>query len=90
MRVTYYRTMMVKLSAYIIVYLEKDIKGLEWETRNTHFTQNKSIDCSVIILTLLPLILVIWEWIITKRIAYFHKEKNKWIREWENFRNNSQ
>lgn len=125
MRVTYYRTMMVKLSAYIIVYLEKDIKGLEWETRNTRFVnsednhlynnltishyyegfllglvsyglyvynfmQNKSIDCSVIILTLLPLILVIWEWIITKRISYFHKEKNKWIREWENFRNNSQ
>ena len=125
MRITYYRTMMVKLSAYIIIYLEKDIKGLEWETRNTrfvnsednqlynnltishyyegcllglvsyglyvyNFTHNKSLDCSVIILALLPLILVIWEWIITKRIAYFHKEKNKWIREWENFRNNSQ
>ncbi len=124
MRVTYYRTMMVKLSAYIIVYLEKDIKGLEWETRNTrfvnsednqlynnltishyyegfllglvsyglyvyNFTKNKRLDCNVIILALLPLILVIWEWIITKRIAYFHKEKNKWIREWENFRNNN-
>lgn len=37
MRVTYYRAMMIKLSAYIIVYLEKDVKGLEWETRNTRF-----------------------------------------------------
>ena len=125
MRLTYYRTMMVKLSAYIIVYLEKDIKGLEWETRNTkfvnsedsqlynnltishyyegfllgivsyglyiyNFTKNKSLDSNVIILALLPIIFVIWEWIITNRIANFHKEKNKWIREWENFRNDSQ
>lgn len=124
MRVTYYRTMMVKLSAYIIVYLEKDIKGLEWETRNTQFVnsednqfynnltishyyegfllglacyglyvynyiKDKHLDYEIIICALLPLILVIWEWIITRRIACFHKEKNKWIKEWENFRNNS-
>ena len=54
-----------------------------------NFIKNKSMDSSVIMLALLPLILVIWEWIITKRITYFHKEKNKWIREWENFGNNN-
>lgn len=35
MRVTYYRTVMTKLSAYIIVYIEDKIEGLNWETRNT-------------------------------------------------------
>ncbi len=34
MRITYYRTAMAKLSAYIIVYIENKIKGLNWETRN--------------------------------------------------------
>lgn len=123
MRVTYYRTMMIKLSAYIIVYLEKEVKGLKWETRNTLFansedkqlyndltishyyegfllsivsyslyvytlTNGKKLNCEVIVCAILPIILVIWEWIITKRISCFHKEKNKWIREWENFKNN--
>ena len=30
MRITYYRTAMAKLSAYIIVYIENKIKGLNW------------------------------------------------------------
>ena len=41
MRVTYYRTMMVKLSAYIIVYLENEINGLEWEKRNPQFVNSE-------------------------------------------------
>ena len=35
MRITYYRSAMAKLSAYIIVYIENEIEGLCWETRNT-------------------------------------------------------
>lgn len=35
MRITYYREAMVKLSAYIIIYIENEIEGLNWETRNT-------------------------------------------------------
>lgn len=35
MRITYYREAMVKLSAYIVIYIEKEIEGLNWETRNT-------------------------------------------------------
>lgn len=34
MRITYYRTAMSKLSAYIIVYIENKIKGINWETCN--------------------------------------------------------
>lgn len=30
----YYRSSMSKLSAYLIVFLESDIDGLKWETRN--------------------------------------------------------
>lgn len=36
MRITYYRTAMVKLSAYIIIYLENDLEGINWETRNVN------------------------------------------------------
>jgi len=35
MRVTYYREAMVKLSAYIIIFIEDKIEELNWETRNT-------------------------------------------------------
>ena len=34
MRITYYREAVVKLSAYIIVYIEDKMEGLNWETRN--------------------------------------------------------
>lgn len=35
MRIAYYRSAMVKLSAYMIVFLEDHIDGLKWESRNT-------------------------------------------------------
>lgn len=34
MRIAYYRSAIVKLSAYMIVFLEPKIKELNWETRN--------------------------------------------------------
>lgn len=35
MRITYYRTAMAKVSAYIVVYIEDKLEDLNWETRNT-------------------------------------------------------
>lgn len=32
--IAYYRSAMSKLSAYMIVFLEKDLDGINWETRN--------------------------------------------------------
>ena len=40
MRITYYRTAMARLSAYIVVYIEKNMKGLNWETRIHKFVYN--------------------------------------------------
>lgn len=34
MRIAYYRSTMAKLSAYMIVFLEIDLDGINWETRN--------------------------------------------------------
>lgn len=34
MRIAYYRSAISKLSAYMIVFLEKNIDGVKWETRN--------------------------------------------------------
>lgn len=34
MRIAYYMEAIVKLSAYIIIYIEDKIEGLNWETRN--------------------------------------------------------
>ncbi len=34
MRITYYRSAIVKLAAYMVVFLECDLDGLNWETRN--------------------------------------------------------
>lgn len=42
MRVTYYRTAMIKLSAYVIVYLEDKLDGINWETRNTQLINDSS------------------------------------------------
>ena len=36
MRVTYYRTAMLKLSAYIIVFLESEIEELNWDDIKYH------------------------------------------------------
>lgn len=47
MRVTYYRTAMLKLSAYAIVYLENELRGINWETRNVQLmndNKNKIFD----------------------------------------------
>lgn len=35
-RISYYRSAMVKLSAYMIVFLETKIEEFNWETRNTY------------------------------------------------------
>ena len=117
MRVTYYRTAMLKLSAYIIVFLESEIEELNWETRNSQLVNNdrsifydkvtishyyegmilsiicyvlycfayskdKTINLQAVICLVIPLIFVIWEAMITKRIAYFNKERNEWIEKW--------
>lgn len=34
MRIAYYRSAMAKIAAYMIVFLEKDIPGFQWETLN--------------------------------------------------------
>ena len=121
MRITYYRTAMARISAYIVVYIEKYIQGLNWETRihkfvynggNTlhdnvtisqyyegiilslmcyllyifDFIKNKAISFQVIIFAVFPVLFVIWEIIITIRIAGFTKERDFWIEQWETFK----
>lgn len=123
MRVTYYRTAMIKLAAYIIVYLETEIKELNWETRNfklinkdknkffdiatiSHYYEgmilsivcyglyvrdyisDKIMNFQTILFSIIPFFLVVWEIIITIRIALFNKEKEEYIKKWENFKNN--
>lgn len=39
MRIAYYRTTMVKISAYMIVFLEKELQDINWETRNAEFVK---------------------------------------------------
>lgn len=121
MRITYYRSAMVKLSAYIIVYIENEIEGLYWETRNTKlinddvnnfynrftishyyegiilsvvcyvlyfkdYIKDKTINFQTILFLFIPLVFVIWEGIITKRIITFNDEKNDWIEKWIKFK----
>ncbi len=38
-RISYYRSSITKLSAYIVVYLEDHIDGLNWESRNSALAQ---------------------------------------------------
>lgn len=125
MRITYYRTAMARISAYIVVYIEKNIEELNWETRihkfvyKSHdtfrdnvtisqyyegmilsvicyllflfdFIKGKTICLSVIIYCILPVLFVVWEIIITRRIAGFTKERNFWINQWEDFKNSNQ
>lgn len=124
MRITYFRTALVKISAYIIVYIEDKINGLNWETRNTHLTninhnnlynnltishyyegmvlsivcyalyffnyvKDNIIDFQSIILLIIPLLLVLWEFVITKRIMSFDQERDEWIRKWKDFKNSN-
>jgi hypothetical protein len=117
MRIAYYRSGVGKLSAYIITYIEKNIEGLNWETRNYNLIkENKnnflwnitsahyyegliiSIICYLLYSIdyiknkgmkdvwgiVIPFTLVIWEILITKKIASIHDEKEKWIKKWEN------
>lgn len=120
MRIVYYRSAMLKLSAYMIVFLEKNLDRLDWETRNAelinmqfnkkkrfsrNYTSSRDYECLILsivcyvfyainlmknrefcILTvlymLLPLSLVLWEALITKRINAVDKEKQWWIDQW--------
>lgn len=40
MRMAYYKSAIAKLSAYMIVFLESSIDGLNWETRNAFLISN--------------------------------------------------
>lgn len=39
-RISYYRSALVKISAYMIVFLEKSDGNIKWETRNVHLMKN--------------------------------------------------
>lgn len=84
MRIAYYRTAMAKLSAYMIVFLEKNIDGIKWETRNArlisveskkgirglrNFTMLRYYEC--LILTLVCYALYFWDYIKDKAISPF-------------------
>lgn len=121
MRIAYYRSAMSKLSAYMIVFLEKDLDGVKWETRNAaliekHLNKEKKdinsytvlryyeclilavvcyvfyvIDylkdkeiCVIVVVNILwPLLLVLWEVLVTKSINSVNEEKQKWINRWK-------
>ncbi len=124
MRIAYFRIALLRLSGYIIVYIENRINGLNWETRNSEFVNTNYnsiynnltishyyegailgivcyilfffdyIQCNIInfktvVFLVIPLFLVLWEFIITKRIMSFNKERNEWINKWKDFKNNN-
>ena len=118
MRIAYYRSSMAKLAAYMIVFLEKKLDGIKWETRNAmliekapakktiyHFTVLRYYECLILAVIcyilyvidytkdkeisirttvniLWPLLLIVWEILITKRINLANKEKQNWIKKW--------
>lgn len=41
LRIAYYVSAMAKLSAYIIVFLEPDLEGIDWESRNILVIENR-------------------------------------------------
>lgn len=50
MRISYYRSAMVKISAYMIVFLEEEIEDINWETRNAYLMDNiKRTDGSIVL-----------------------------------------
>lgn len=82
MRIAYYRTAMSKLSAYMIVFLEKNIDGIKWETRNArlisiesrrrikglrNFTMLRYYEC--LILAIACYVLYFWDYIKDKTIS---------------------
>lgn len=132
MRIAYYRTTMVKISAYMIVFLEKELQDINWETRNAEFvnlsnskgkkTYKKSsvftkltalryfeclllsIVCYVIYLctylpnqnssfvlichVIIPLFLVVFEALVTKRINSTNHDRVKYCLYWEKIKEN--
>lgn len=46
-RISYYRRAIVRLAAYIIVYHEKQIEELNWESRNFTLSQTNIFDKSI-------------------------------------------
>ena len=117
MRIAYYRAAMSKLSAYMIVFLEKNIDGMKWETRNVEileidaksgmkragrfaalryyecliltvicyilylldYLKDKEISSMVVVNMLWPLLLVGWEFWVTKCINSLDEEKQYWV-----------
>lgn len=126
LRIAYYLSALVKLSSYMIVFLEDGNCGYNWETLNKAFINNRIVqkknrifDFTVqhyyefIILSLVcyilyvinyvqnnqfdffmvlnlswPMLLVIFEAYITKRLNSFDKEKNDKVQEWQKLKEN--
>ena len=125
MRIAYYRSVISKLSAYIIVFLEKNLNGIKWETRNAalideHFNNKKKAnhliifgdyECCILAIVcyffyfidfikdkefclivftkaLLPLLLVIWQILLTIYINSVNKNKRWWIKQWNELKKN--
>ena len=125
MRIAYYRAAMSKLSAYMIVFLEKNIDGMKWETRNAEileidsksgmkravrfatsryyecliltvicyilylldYLKDKEISSMVVVNMLWPLLLVGWEFWVTKCINSLDEEKQYWVEQWNKLSN---
>lgn len=125
MRIAYYRAAMSKLSAYMIVFLEKNIDGMKWETRNVEileidaksgmkragrfaalryyecliltvicyilylldYLKDKEISSMVVVNMLWPLLLVGWEFWVTKCINSLDEEKQYWVEQWNKLSN---
>lgn len=51
------------------------------------FIKDKSMSFNTIISLILPFLLVGWEYIITKRIKNFDKEKEEWKDKWQRLKN---
>lgn len=121
LRIAYYLSAMVKLSSYMIVFLEEGDCGYNWETLNKAFTndrvnqkkngmfdftvqryyefiilslvcyilyiinyvQNNQFDNLMVLNLLWPMLLVIFEVYITKRLNSSDKEKNDKVQEWQ-------
>ena len=137
MRIKYYRSAMAKLSSYMIVFIEKEVDGLNWETRNSLLINNTlnrgskkdknimllkyhecmllSFACYIIFffeymndiiseiatnseinikavafILLSPLLLVVWEFQITKQINLMDEMRQYWIVQWSKIKGEEQ
>ena len=50
------------------------------------YFKGKEVNLQTIMHVFVPFLLVLWEIVITKRIASFDKERNTWISKWKNLR----